>query len=77
MALPVVPADGWIVTRQNLKEGTLIEPATDAESWSLVGGKLEPLPTANPLELMTVVGSLETLKYGNDLVPSDNIGEEG
>ena len=76
MALPVIPADGWIITRQNLKEGTLIEPATDAESWSLVGGELEPLPTANPLELLTVVVSLETLKYEGVIVPSDNIWEK-
>ena len=54
----------------------MIEPATDAESWSLVGGELEPLPTANPLELLTVVGSLETLKYEGPIVPSDNIWEK-
>jgi len=76
MALPAIPGDGWLITRQNVKEGTLVEPATDAESWSLVGGEFEPLPVANSLELMTVVGSLETLKYEGAIVPSDNIWEK-
>jgi len=76
MALPAIPADGWMITRQNVKEGTLVEPATNAESWSLVGGEFEPLPVANSLELMTVVGSLETLKYEGAIVPSDNIWEK-
>lgn len=76
MALPAIPADGWMITRQNVKEGTLVEPATDAESWSLVGGEFEPLPVANSLELMTVVGSLETLNYEGAIVPSDNIWEK-
>lgn len=76
MALPANPADGWMITRKDLQQGTLIEPATDAESWSLVGGEFEPLPVANSLELLTVVGSIETLKYEGAIIPSDNIWEK-
>lgn len=76
MSLPAIPADGWMITRKDLQQGTLIEPATDAESWSLVGGEFEPLPVANSLELLTVVGSIETLKYEGAIIPSDNIWEK-
>jgi len=76
MALPAIPADGWMITRKDLQQGTLVEPANEAESWSLVGGEFEPLPVANSLELLTVVGSIETLKYEGAIIPSDNIWEK-
>jgi hypothetical protein len=76
MALPAIPGDGWMITRKDLQQGTLVEPANEAESWSLVGGEFEPLPVANSLELLTVVGSIETLKYEGAIIPSDNIWEK-
>jgi hypothetical protein len=76
MALPAIPADGWMITRKDLQQGTLIEPVNEAASWSLVGGEFEPLPVANSLELLTVVGSIETLKYEGAIIPSDNIWEK-
>lgn len=78
MSIPAVPSDGWMITRVRMgTDGTtLAEPATDAASWALVGGEFEPLEVANPLSLMTVVGSIETLKYEGAIIPSDNIWEK-
>jgi len=78
MSIPAVPSDGWMITRVRMgTDGTtLAEPAADAASWALVGGEFEPLEVANPLSLMTVVASIETLKYEGAIIPSDNIWEK-
>ena len=78
MSIPAVPSDGWLITRARMGTdgSTLAEPASDAASWALVGGEFEPLNVSNPLSLMTVVSSIETLKYEGAIIPSDNIWEK-
>jgi hypothetical protein len=73
---PLNPSQGWMIFRQDPSVDPEAEVEIDAPNWSLVGAEFESLPVSNPLELMTVVGSIETLKYEGAIVPSDNIWEK-
>lgn len=75
MVLPQDPSGGWVITRQNLKDlnGSLLEPASTPEHWSMVDASFETVQVKDDLALFTVVKSVQTLKYEGAIIPSDNV----